>query len=192
MTLIAGVSYHRFRIAKALRSDAGGATMKKRSRPASKKTGKKKRKPIMRHSREGVKSLKRKRGTKTKRKAASKPRRGVKKAARKVKPAKAKAASAKWPSRSVRRPRGERELSLESLSDARAMEYESGIQSGDMEGLSRLEDADSESVEELLEEGQAFEAGVVSGVEEADARPGGVRTRQVPVDDVPEEYLDED
>jgi hypothetical protein len=84
------------------------------------------------------------------------------------------------------------EVSLESLSEEREMEAESGIQSGDMEGLSALEDVDSESVEELLEEGQYFEAGVISGVEEAEARPGEVRTREVPVDDVPQEYLDED
>jgi len=66
-------------------------------------------------------------------------------------------------------------------------------QSGDIEGLSRDEVADSESVEELIEEGQAFEAGVVSGVENApNADEGGVRTRQVPEDDVPQEYLDKD
>ncbi len=70
---------------------------------------------------------------------------------------------------------------------------ETGGQSGDTEGLSRAAIADSESVEELLEEGQAFEAGVISGVENArDADEGGVRTRQVPEDDVPQEYLDED
>jgi hypothetical protein len=70
---------------------------------------------------------------------------------------------------------------------------DSGGQSGDTEGLSEAEIADSESVEDLVEEGQAFEAGIVSGVENApDADQGGVRTRQVPVDDVPQEYLDED
>jgi hypothetical protein len=55
-----------------------------------------------------------------------------------------------------------------------------------------MAEADSESVEELLEEGQTFEAGIVSGVEEG-RRAGrrGVRTRQVPEDDVPQEYLDE-
>jgi hypothetical protein len=48
-------------------------------------------------------------------------------------------------------------------------------------------------VEELVEEGQAFEAGIVSGVEDApDADKGGVRTHEVPQDDVPEEYRDED
>lgn len=70
---------------------------------------------------------------------------------------------------------------------------ESAGQSGDAEALSRSEDVDSESVEELVEEGQAFEAGVISGVEDADvADRGGVRTREVPMDDVPQEYLDED
>lgn len=45
----------------------------------------------------------------------------------------------------------------------------------------------------MLEEGNAFEAGIVSGVEDApDADQGEVRTRQVPEDDVPEEYLNDD
>lgn len=70
---------------------------------------------------------------------------------------------------------------------------EAGGQSGDTEGLSRAEVADSESVEELLEEGQAFEAGIIEGVENApDADQGEVQTREVPEDDVPQEYLDED
>jgi hypothetical protein len=70
---------------------------------------------------------------------------------------------------------------------------EAGGQSGDIEGLSEIASADSESVQELVEEGQAFEAGVISGVEDApDADQGEVRTREVPVDDVPQEYLDED
>jgi len=69
----------------------------------------------------------------------------------------------------------------------------SGGQSGDLQGLSNRELADSESVDELLEEGNALEAGVVSGVEEADdADEREVRTREVPEDDVPEEYLDKD
>src|SRR6516164_3411559 len=41
----------------------------------------------------------------------------------------------------------------------------SGGQSGDLQGLSTREGADSESVRELLEEGNPFEAGVVTGVE---------------------------
>jgi hypothetical protein len=69
----------------------------------------------------------------------------------------------------------------------------SGGQSGDLQGLSGVERADSESVDELLEEGNAFEAGIVSGVEDAgDADEGEVRTREVPEDDVPGEYLDKD
>ena len=52
---------------------------------------------------------------------------------------------------------------------------------------------DSESVEELMEEGQYMEAEAVSGVENApDADQGEVRTRQFPEDDVPEEYQNED
>jgi hypothetical protein len=68
-----------------------------------------------------------------------------------------------------------------------------GLQSGDLQGLSNVELADSQSVDELLEEGNAFEAGVVEGVEKSeDSGTREVRTRQVPVDDVPEEYLDQD
>src|SRR5689334_16403491 len=40
-------------------------------------------------------------------------------------------------------------------------------QSGDLQGLSRRVNVDSESVEELVEEGQFFEAGIVAGVEGA-------------------------
>jgi len=70
-------------------------------------------------------------------------------------------------------------------------EVRSGGQSGDLQGLSSVEGADSESVVELLEEGNAFEAAVVSGVENAEnAGPSEVRTHEVPEDDVPEEYLD--
>jgi len=67
-----------------------------------------------------------------------------------------------------------------------------GGQAGDLQGLSGIERADSESVDELLEEGNAFEADVVAGVEDAGARAEReVHTREVPEDDVPEEYLDE-
>jgi hypothetical protein len=69
----------------------------------------------------------------------------------------------------------------------------SGGQSGDTQGLSDVAGADSESVEELLEEGQFFEAEVISGVENApDADVAEVHTRQVPEDDVPSEYLEDD
>ncbi len=69
----------------------------------------------------------------------------------------------------------------------------SGEESGDLQGLSNRESADSESVDELLEEGNAFEAGVVDGVEDADENDEReVHTRELPEDDVPGEYLDED
>ncbi len=70
---------------------------------------------------------------------------------------------------------------------------ESAGQSGDNQGLSDVADADSETVDELAEEGQSFEAEVISGVEDArDADEGEVRTHEVPEDDVPEEYRERD
>jgi len=61
-------------------------------------------------------------------------------------------------------------------------------QSGDLQGLSRREDADSASVAELAGEGQS-----VSGVENAlDPDQGEVRTRETSADDVPKEYTDKD
>jgi N utilization substance protein A len=75
---------------------------------------------------------------------------------------------------------------------------DSAGQSGDIQGLSDIADADSESVEELVEEGNAFEAEAIEGVEDADddAEDDGVvaevTTHQVPEDDIPEEYLDND
>jgi len=69
----------------------------------------------------------------------------------------------------------------------------SGRLAGDLQGLSREEEADSESVDELLEEGNAFEADAVEGVEEAgDDAEREVHTREVPEDDVPEEYREKD
>ena len=69
----------------------------------------------------------------------------------------------------------------------------SGEQSGDLQGLSSRESADSESVDELVEEGNAYEADVVAGVERADdADEKEVRTHEVPEDDVPGEYLDDE
>ena len=64
-------------------------------------------------------------------------------------------------------------------------------QSGSLQGLSDLPEAASESVDELLEEGNALEAEVIEGVEDApDADQGEIKTHEVPEDDVPEEYLD--
>jgi hypothetical protein len=70
---------------------------------------------------------------------------------------------------------------------------DSAGQSGDTQGLSDNAEAGSESVEELVEEGQSFEAEVISGVENApDADEGEIHTREVPEDDVPDEYLEKD
>ena len=66
-------------------------------------------------------------------------------------------------------------------------------QSGDTQGLSDVPEAGSESVEELVEEGQSFEAEVISGVEDApDPDEAELHTREVPEDDVPSEYQDEE
>lgn len=86
----------------------------------------------------------------------------------------------------------EREKELREKDRQRAA-ARAGRQSGDLQGLSRDEEADSESVDELVEEGNLFEAGAVAGVEEADdSDEREVHTRELPEDDVPEEYLDRD
>ena len=69
----------------------------------------------------------------------------------------------------------------------------SGGQSGDLQGLSNLAGADSESVDELLEEGNAFEAEIVKAVQDVpDPDEDEIRTSELLEDDVPEEYLDKD
>jgi hypothetical protein len=69
----------------------------------------------------------------------------------------------------------------------------SGGQSGDLQGLSRLEAADWESVDQLIQEGNAFEADLVAVVERADnTDEQEVRRHEVPKDDVPGEYLDKE
>jgi hypothetical protein len=66
-------------------------------------------------------------------------------------------------------------------------------QSGDLQGISNVESADSESVDELLEEGNAFEATIIKGIQDApDPDESEVTTHEVPEDDVPGEYDDEE
>jgi len=73
------------------------------------------------------------------------------------------------------------------------LETDSAGQSGDAQGISGPAEADSQSVEELVEEGNAFEASVVDGVESAkDPDIAEVTTREVSEDDVPGEYRDDD
>jgi len=67
-----------------------------------------------------------------------------------------------------------------------------GAGSGDLQGISSVEEADSESEDELLEEGQSFEAGIIGGVERAGDEESEVVTHEVLEDDVPLEYDDQD
>jgi hypothetical protein len=91
------------------------------------------------------------------------------------------------------KPRGKSEGADTVVFESKGLGARSGGQSGDLQGLSNREGADSESVGELLEEGNAFEAEVVKGIEDVpDADEGEVRTHEVPEDDVPDEYLEKD
>jgi hypothetical protein len=117
----------------------------------------------------------------------------LKKAAVKTKILGKKKAGAKTAGAARKRAPG-RNQNLEADAFAtQGMRSRSAGQSGDLQGLSDVEGADSESVDELIEEGNAFEADVVAGVEDAgDADEKEVHTHEVPEDDVPGEYLDKD
>jgi hypothetical protein len=124
-------------------------------------------------------------------KAAKKPKA---KAAVKTKPSTKKKVAAKSKAKPVRRrvKGGPAEGELVSY-ERRGLGARTAGQAGDTQGIRRKVDVDSESVEELLEEGQSFEAEVVDGVENApDPDQGEVRTHEVEEDDVPDEYLDKD
>jgi hypothetical protein len=162
------------------------ATKKKIKKPqAKRKSPAKKAKPLKKTAKKKVSK-----------KAATKKSPGAK--TLKAKPVKAKASKTKVtrgklaaaPKKSGRRKvQGSaiEEFSLQSRVSS------SGKRSGDLQGLSAVERADSESVDELLEEGNTFEAGAVMGVEAADDAEGEeVHTHEVLEDDVPDEYLDKD
>lgn len=145
---------------------------------------------------------KKRQATKTRARRAAKKARSGKRSAKRVSsksqrlPAKLRRASR----RSVREPSsGAASSSLDPRRIGRltverpAAESRRGRLAGDDQGISRSERVDSESVEELLEEGQAFEAAAVEGIEDAlDADQGEIRTHEVPQDDVPPEYEDRD
>jgi hypothetical protein len=115
-----------------------------------------------------------------------------KKAARKTAPLK-KAAPKKKKALKRNTTRGKSQGVDSVVFEPKGLGARSGGQSGDLQGLSNREGADSESVDELLEEGNAFEAEVVKGVEDVpDADEGEVRTHEVPENDVPDEYLEKD
>jgi hypothetical protein len=156
-----------------------------RKKPARKKKTVSRKKATLKKSAASKAAAARKK--KTVRKAAPK------KLAAKKKPAAKKKASAKKKPATRKATRRAEVINPVTPSGRRGLGAESGGQSGDTQGLSRRSYDDSESVEELMEEGQYMEAEAVSGVENApDADQGEVRTRQFPEDDVPEEYQNED
>ena len=135
-----------------------------------------------------------KRPSKSKRTISKKATPKKKLAKKKAAPKKAAGKKATGPKKVVaaRRRTPARRQSAPAFSRERAGS-QSGELSGDLQGLSNREAADSESVDELLEEGNAFEADAVGGVEAADdADEQEVHTHEVPEDDVPSEYLDEE
>jgi hypothetical protein len=122
-----------------------------------------------------------KRSASPKKKIITRKRSAPKKTALNKRPARRKKKSA---------PRTPAEISNPIFSPSgRGLGPSAGGQSGDNQGLSRKEFAGSESVEELAEEGQDYEAEVVSGVQNArDPDQGEVTTKEVSEDDVPTEY----
>jgi len=156
-----------------------------RKKPARKKKTVSRKKATLKKSAASKAAAARKK--KTVRKAAPK------KLAAKKKPAAKKKASAKKKPATRKATRRAEVINPVTPSGRRGLGAESGGQSGDTQGLSRRSYDDSESVEELLEEGQYAEAEAVSGVENApDADESEVHTREVLEDDVPEEYTDRD
>lgn len=124
------------------------------------------------------------------RKAKKQPKKPVKKAKSAPKPA-LKKASKKKAARKA--PRGKANSAELAGYQRKGLGSVTGGQSGDLQGISSRSGVDSESVSELLEEGQTFEAEAVSGVENAaDPDVSEVTTHQFPEDDVPEEYQDQD
>ena len=114
---------------------------------------------------------------------------GAKKKAPLKKPAGKKKTAAK--KKSSRRGKSENVNSV--AYEPKGLGARSGGQSGDLQGLSGIAGADSESVDELIEEGNAFEAEIVKAVQDVpDADEDEVRTHEVPEDDVPEEYLEKE
>jgi len=163
---------------------------------AKKKTNKKLRKPKGSAGKKGKplkktvkKNLAKKRITLKKKSAKKQP--ALKKAAVKTKALGKKTTGATTPSALRTRVR-EKSQSVDTEAFApEALRERSGGQSGDLQGLSNIEGADSESVAELIEEGNAFEADAVAGVEHAgETDQKEVRTHEVPQDDVPGEYRD--
>ena len=127
----------------------------------------------------------------SKKKTAPKKKVAKKKAVVKSKAATKKTTRGKKAAAPKKRVRGKSEIVGSVAFEPAGLGARSGGQSGDLQGLSDRGRASSESVDELLEEGNAFEAEIVKGVEDV-ADGEEVHTHEVPEDDVPGEYLDKD
>jgi hypothetical protein len=165
--------------------------------PAKRKTKKKRTKLKKTTTKKGL-AFKKTAGKKlAKKRVAPKKKLAKKKAVLKKAAPKAKAVGKKTGANTAgalkkRVPRRNQSVDTEALA-LEGLRARSEGQSGDLQGLSNVEGADSESVEELLEEGNAFEANAIMGVEHAgDTEGKEVRTHEVPEDDVPGEYLDKE
>ena len=138
-----------------------------------------------------VKNAKQKKAKRGAKKVTAKTKLSAKKKAPKQKAAR-KPAARRRPARQTQVVVGSQSVETVQLK-RRARAAAAGESGGDFGGVSVVEGADSESPDELLEEGLTFEAGIVSGVENApDPDQGEVRTHEVTQDDVPEEYDDKD
>src|SRR5437667_10656341 len=131
-----------------------------------------------------------------------KPKRGAKKITAKTKLSGKKAARKRKASRKpAARRRQVRETqavlgsqSVETVPLKRpARAAAAGAGGGDFGGVSVVEGADSESADELLAEGQTFEAGIVSGVEDAPGVDRGeASSHEIPQCQAPDEPDDKD
>ena len=137
------------------------------------------------------KQAKAKKTTAKKKTSAKSSRKTLAKKATKTKARARKAVAAKGRTAAKRKVAKKRRTVEPQGFSVRRPRVRTASQSGDLQGLSTSQGADSESVAELLEEGNTFEAEVVTGVEAADD-VSEVRTHEVPEDDVPDEYLDKE
>ena len=138
-----------------------------------------------------AKKAKQKKPRRSAKKIAAKARSSAKKPAPKRKAAR-KPAARRRPVRETQVLSGSQSVETVQLK-SRPRAAAAGAGGGDFGGVSVVEGADSESADELLEEGQTFEAEIVSGVENApDPDQAEVHTHEVSQDDVPEEYDDKD
>src|ERR1700676_1387859 len=110
-------------------------------------------------------AIKKSKNKRTKKKAVSK-RAAPKKMAAKTKTS-SKNASPKKAARKKNQSRGKSETTEGGVCGSQKQTPRSGALAGDLQGLSDVPEANSESVDELLEEGNALEAEVVKGVEDA-------------------------